>query len=311
MSDDAPASAELDLPRAQTGSSPQHLLTTLFGDFWLHTAVKIPSAFLVDLLHEFGVTPTAGRAAISRLSRRGLLVSQRSGRTTSYGLSEPARQTLVNGGRRIASFGLPGATWDAQWTVVTFSLPEHQRALRHAARGQLRWLGFAPLFDAVWVSPSADATSTLADLVGMGVSNVAVVRAHELPAASAGRSLLSAWDLEGQRDDYLGFITRHEPLRREIREGRVSASRALLTRTSLMDEYRRFPGRDPGLPDALMPDDWPRARTRALFAEVYDGLGTLAAVRVRQLLAERTGPLPALADSVREHTLAEMLTDRP
>ncbi len=44
------------------------------------------------------------------------------------------------------------------WSLVAFSIPEDNRAARDALRKQLRWRGFAPLYDGATPDPStADA----------------------------------------------------------------------------------------------------------------------------------------------------------
>lgn len=81
---------EAAVPPGQGGFVPQRLLITLLGDYWYDHGEHIPSAALVQLLAEFGVSDAGSRAALSRLARRGLLVSSKSGRRTFYGLSERA-----------------------------------------------------------------------------------------------------------------------------------------------------------------------------------------------------------------------------
>jgi hypothetical protein len=83
------------------------------------------------------------------------------------------------------------------------------------------------------------------------------------------------------------------------RHGFVGASEALIARTAVMDTWRNFPNLDPELPDELLPNGWPRRRARAIFAEVYNRLGPLAEVRVRQVLSEFA---PDLSGFVRHHT---------
>src|SRR5919108_6460011 len=58
---------------------PPRLLLTLLGDYWWQREEQLPSAALVALLTEFGVSDTAARAALSRLVRRGLLVTSKHG----------------------------------------------------------------------------------------------------------------------------------------------------------------------------------------------------------------------------------------
>ena len=79
----------------------------------------------------------------------------------------------------------------------------------------------------------------------------------------------------------------------------VGASEALITRTALMDTWRNFPNLDPELPDQLLPPGWPRRQARDIFAEVYNGLGSLAEVRVKQVVSRYA---PELTGFVRHHT---------
>ena len=289
----------VDLPRTQTGSQPQHLLTTLLGDYWLGREEHLPSAALVRLVGEFGVTPVGARAALSRLTRRGLLTSSKSGRRTYYGLTRRAARVLEEGGERIMAFGTSREPWDGRWTVAAFSVPEDQRDLRHALRTRLRWLGFAPLYDGMWVSPRDAVQPALEALAEVEVERATVLVATVAPDGPVKGAPISAWDLDYLCKLYEEFIAAYEPMLERVRHGSVGASEALIARTAVMDTWRNFPNLDPELPDELLPDGWPRQRARAIFAEVYNGLGPLAEVRVRQVLAEFA---PGLSRFVRHHT---------
>src|SRR5579863_4063069 len=133
------AGSDGGLPRAQTGTTPQHLLMTLLGDYWLGRSEHLPSAALVDLLAEFEISEPSARAALNRLTKRGLLVPSKRGRYTHYGLSPHAVPLLRETSRRIVAFGTQqAAAWDGVWTIVAFSVPETQRQLRHSIRSSLR-----------------------------------------------------------------------------------------------------------------------------------------------------------------------------
>jgi phenylacetic acid degradation operon negative regulatory protein len=294
--DDAPAAP---VPGAHGGFQPNHLLLTLLGDYWFDRAEHLPSAALVLLAGEFGVSAVAVRAALSRLRRRGLLAASKVGRRTYYGLTERARGVLADGRRRIMAFGAGPAPWDGTWTVAAFSVPEERREARHSLRTKLRWLGFAPLYDGVWVSPRSAAEPALAALREVGVERITVMSAVVLDGGPPAGAPIAAWDLDDLRARYDAFIAAHEPLLERVRRGRVGASEALLARTALMDQWRNFPNLDPELPDQFLPAGWPRRRARDIFAEVYNGLGPLAEVRVVQALATYA---PDLADFVRHHT---------
>jgi phenylacetic acid degradation operon negative regulatory protein len=290
----------LELETGATGDAqPRHLLVTLLGDYWWDRAEYLPSAALVGLASEFGVTAAAARVALSRLRRRGLLASSKTGRRTYYGLTQRAKLVLAEGRRRIMAFGTRSEPWDGRWTVAAFSVPEEQRALRHTLRTRLRWLGFAPLYDGMWVSPQDAVGQALEVLRGLGVERATVMLATFPPDNPLAGTPITAWDLEHIRKLYEGFVEEYEPLLERVRQGGVGASEALNARTALMDTWRNFPNLDPELPDRLLPPGWPRRQARDIFAEIYDGLGPLAEVRVKQVVS---GHAPELTGFVHHHT---------
>jgi phenylacetic acid degradation operon negative regulatory protein len=110
---------------------------TLYADYWLSTKGWASSAALVRLLAEFGITEASGRAALSRLSRRGMVTVHRNGRRTFYGVDSTAATTLGDAVRKVMAFGDTAQPWDGTWTTVAFSIPEDQREVRHQLRTRL------------------------------------------------------------------------------------------------------------------------------------------------------------------------------
>jgi phenylacetic acid degradation operon negative regulatory protein len=293
-----PGEGELDLPRVQVGARPQHLLLTILGDYWYGRDEHLPSAALVDLLAEFDVTAVGARAALSRLARRGLLSSSKSGRRTYYGLTPRASVVLTEGIHRILSFGAAQPAWNGQWTVAAFSIPEEQRDLRHALRTRLRWLGLASLYDGVWVSPHDVVDDVTAVLVELAVPTATVFASQVAPGGPRGGDPVTAWNLDELRGVYDELIAEYQPLLERARGGRVGTAEALVARTALMDSWRNLPNLDPELPGELLAAPWPRDTARALFVELYDMLAPLAETRVRQVIG---GYDPGLAARVRSH----------
>jgi phenylacetic acid degradation operon negative regulatory protein len=309
---------------------PPRLLLTLLGDYWWQRTESLPSAAIVGLLAEFGVSDSAARAALSRLTRNGLLVTSRSGRRTFVRLSQRAADVLDDGGRRIFSFGATPAPWDGMWSLVAFSIPEEHRAARDELRKELRWLGFAPLYDGLWVCPRDHAGDVMARLKDLGISTATAFRATALPAVTAvgaggaddadgpggpggpGGTLVTAdiparaWDLSGLRDRYQEFTEFAGLLRDQTVAGEITTADALVARTRVMNEWRAFPAMDPDLPDELLPPAWPRAAARDLFITCYDLLGPLAARRVRQIIARYS---PELAGRAAYHSSQLTLSD--
>lgn len=274
---------------------PPRLLLTLLGDYWWQRTEPLPSAALVALLGEFGVSDSAARAALSRLARNELLVLSKSGRRTFHRLSTRAAQILDEGAQRIFSFGHHTREWDGVWSLAAFSVPQDNPRSRYALRERLRWLGFAPLYDALWISPHDRVEEVVQQLDQLGIETATVFRATTVPGLHEKGFPQRAWDLAGLREEYKSFITFAERLRERIVAQRVSPVEALVARTRVMDRWRAFPAMDPELPDELLPDAWPRATARDLFITTYDLLGPLAAHRVRQIIGRYSPELAAQA----------------
>ncbi|MFI5908513.1 PaaX family transcriptional regulator C-terminal domain-containing protein [Dactylosporangium sp. NPDC051541] len=290
-----------DLPRRQSGGSPQSLAVTLVADYTLRNDAWLPAVALVPLLGEFGVSTAAARVAISRLARRAVLESHRRGRFTSYRLTRPAALELSVGGVGIAEFAAGPESWDGCWTFVTFSMPKEESTRRNALRVYLRWHGFAPLYDAVWVSPQPLPAHELAGLAAEAAGAITVVRARHIPLGTgADRSPVEAYDVEAIAERYGRFVRRWSELLPAIAAGSVTGPAAVRARTEVMETYRQFPTIDPMLPTRLMPPGWPRPQARDVFVAVYDGLAGPAQEHVRAVAAD--GPRP----DIEAHTVAEM-----
>ena len=290
--------------RPRSGSTAQSLAVTLVADYTMSTQAWLPSASIVALLDEAGVGAGAARTAISRLSRRGVLESSRDGRYSSYRLSAAAISDLSAGGAWIAGFATRTDPWDGFWTVVSFSFPQEERSQRRALRGQLRWMGYAPLYDALWVSPDAPNPIVMDRLTTITLGAMTMFRARHVELTTrTNRNPIDAWDVAAIARRYNAFIRRWKPLLPRIRTGKVSGAAAVHARTQIMDAYRHFPIIDPQLPIELMPAHWPRADAREVFVAVYDGLAEQAQEHVRAVISQFTD---SAGHEIQAHTTAEM-----
>jgi phenylacetic acid degradation operon negative regulatory protein len=270
---------------------PQRLLVTLLGDHWRGKAEHIPSTALLRLLGEFGVSVQGARSALSRLVRRGLLARSRRGRRTFYGLTARGLELLDEGAKRIFSFGVEQPRWDGTWSVVAFSVAEADRHRRHLLRTRLRWLTFAPLYPGLWISPHQHLEEAAKVLAELGIENVTLFKGSVPSWGSRPGDLLAAWNLESLRESYVDFIRRFRPVRARLRARKLSPAQALVMRTRLMDDWRRFPREDPDLPDDFLPANWPRREARALFDELFRRLAPAAERRVAAIVKEESARL--------------------
>src|SRR4051794_18936900 len=142
------------VPAGGDSARPRSLLTTFFGAFVRDLGGWIAVADLIGLMCDVDLDEQAVRSAVSRLKRRGLVVAERRGGAAGYRLTADAVAMLEAGEARIfdrpASAGASGAAW----LIVSFSIPEAQRALRHRLRSRLEWLGLGTVAPAVWIGPA-------------------------------------------------------------------------------------------------------------------------------------------------------------
>ncbi|HEY8534585.1 MAG TPA: PaaX family transcriptional regulator C-terminal domain-containing protein [Micromonospora sp.] len=298
------AHGTLRIPRRPAVESPRALAVTLLADYTLRHRAWLPSAAIVALLVESGLTAASARTAISRLARRGVLERTRHGRQSLYRLTQPAAATLAAGGRSVVAFALEAESWDGHWTLIAFSVPQERESVRRVLRSRLRWMGFMPLYDGLWVSPNPPPTEITA-LGGNGIGAVTVFRARHVDVAGCvARDPRQAWDMAAIDAHYAAFLTRWGPLVPRVATGDITGAEALRARTEVMEIYRRFKLLDPALPMRLMPPGWLRHQARETFMALYDGLADPAVQYVRRTVARVA---EGFQPGIRAHTVAEMV----
>jgi phenylacetic acid degradation operon negative regulatory protein len=261
-------------------ASARSLLLTVLGEFVLPSGRPVWTSTLLELLADLDVAEKAARQAIMRTSDSGWIEASRVGRETRWSLTVAGTELLREGSERIYSFAAPERTWDGGWLVLTVGVPENNRALRHRLRTQLGWAGLGSPAPGVWVTPRADreprARKVLEDLDLLAGSWSCVATGGQI---GDERSLArAAWDLddvEARYEDFLELVSRRRP--RTDRQ-------ALIAQVRLVQEWRRFPLLDPGLPRELLPPRWTGNRAAEVFRERHAGW----APRAEQAWAELT-----------------------
>jgi phenylacetic acid degradation operon negative regulatory protein len=270
--------------RALGRARSQRLLVTLLGDYWHVDRAPIPSAGLVRVLAEFGIAPANARAALSRMTQRGLLDRSKQGRRTSYGPTEQAWHLLQRGARRIFATD-DGAEWDGTWTLIAFSLPIDDGDLRRLLRARLRWLTFWPLYDATWVTPHDRVDAVRDQLTELGISDALVLRTTDVELLPGGKARLEdAWRLGDLADAYSEFLSRYGEVAHRADDDDVPPDEALVQRTEMVDDWRRLVRDDPDLPTDFLPTSFPRAEARAVFLRAYRALADPARTRFEELV---------------------------
>ncbi|GIJ10486.1 hypothetical protein Van01_37000 [Micromonospora andamanensis] len=279
---------DVRIPRAQIGSSPQHLLTTLLGEYLDSSDADLPSTAVIAILREFGVSESSARAALSRLVKRGLIATRGNGRPPVYHLTAQAIAKHRSRMQYFLNFGAHPPEWTGEWVMASFSIPSSGHTSRHAVRRSLSALKFVGLYDSVWIRPGSDAApvrETLGELLRQVEGARWSVMHVRFDEESGPHGPASAYDLTVLASAYSAFVEQYAELRVAARAGEVDAASALVARTSAMDSWRKFPDIDPDLPHHLLPTPWPRQQARDTFLEIHSTLGALAQSRLIQVAA--------------------------
>ncbi len=248
------------------------ILFTLYGDYVRHYGGTVWVGSLIALMAELGFTPPAVRAAVSRMTRQGWLVSTRAGRASYYALSDRGQERIDEAAQRI--FKLHPERWDGRWRILAVSA-EGDRAQREQLRRELAWIGFAALSRSVYLTPNdlLDRIPALAERYGLVGRFEMFTAEHDGPTQDA--QLASRhWDLRAIDDAYAGFVAEWRP-RLEVERAVVARGEApedakcFLARTGLVHAFRKFLFIDPGLPQEVLPERWTGNEARAVFSAYY------------------------------------------
>jgi phenylacetic acid degradation operon negative regulatory protein len=254
---------------ARPGSTAS-LLRTLIGLFLRPLGGWISAADLVALAADLGIPPAQARTAIARLKQKGLLLAEREG-AIGYRLNPAALPMLQRGDRRI--FAMRQMTDADSWCLVSFSIPETERAVRHQLRRRLQWIGAGVVSPALWICPGhlRDEVVQIVDEVGarqwVTLFPAGMPVTHGTPAEAAA----SWWDLDALAVEHRRFQESLTALPAEPFAAYVQ----------LIDRWRTLPYLDPGLPPSMLPVDWPGARSFAEFAWLSQTLEGPAMAHVR------------------------------
>jgi phenylacetic acid degradation operon negative regulatory protein len=231
-------------------------LFDLYGDHLRTRGSQAPVAAIVRLLAPVGIAAPAVRTAISRMVMQGWLEPVTLDEGRGYRATERANRRLDEAGDRI--YGRRHERWDGCWHLV-FVDPPAARSARVRLRADLGFLGYAELADNVWVSPFARVE--LGSVLERAGATARTARAVDVAPAPT-----EAWDLDELRAEYDGWLANAAGLVAGHLEGHEDDDEAAFAgRFHLVHEWRKFLFADPGLPEDLLPSDWPGRAAAELF----------------------------------------------
>jgi phenylacetic acid degradation operon negative regulatory protein len=247
--------------------APRRLILTLYGLYAREEHNWMSVGSVVRLMGDLGVDAAGVRSSISRLKRRGVLVSMKAGRTAGYALSDSALEVLHEGDTRI--FDRRQVRSSDGFVLVVFSIPESEREKRHTLRTTLSGLGFGTAAPGVWIAPGHLRDEVSRTLERRGLSSyVDLFTAHHEGFSALPEQAARWWDLEGINARYAEFLAQFSDAQARWKRSDDGARTAFEIYVPMLTVWRRLPYLDPGLPLDLLPEDWNGGRAADLFADL-------------------------------------------
>lgn len=272
---------------SRTGS----IIITVFGDAIVPRGGSVWLGTLLEFFEGLDIDASVVRTAMSRLTADGWFEREKVGRNSFYRLVKKGRLTFNIATKHI--YDPPPSDWTGRFELLLIGNAE----VRDSAREPLKNAGFGSPLPGVWVAPSGVPAPEEAS---------SAIRLEVSAEDDSGRRLLSeSWPLGRTADAYLKFMKTFAPLRAFIDRETLTDADAFTARILLIHSYRRVVLRDPLLPVALLPKDWPGSAARALCGEIYRALLPASEQWLDRHGSNENGPLPkAMAElGLRFHVL--------
>src|SRR6187397_1039589 len=229
------------------------LIVTLYGDAVVPRGGSLWIGSLIEIMDLFDIDAGHVRTAMSRLSSDGWLSRVKRGRASHYRLSKRGEGVFLAAARRIY--------FDEQKPFdgnLRIAILEPDLADPAGARRALRDAGFVALSASVQLA-LAEPPAKLSARKGVYILSNTIGKTERHLASAA-------WTLPATAAAYQAFVTQFAPL---DATSDLSPQDALVARILLIHAWRRIVLRDPGLPSALLPDDWPGHAARELTGRIY------------------------------------------
>jgi phenylacetic acid degradation operon negative regulatory protein len=260
---------------SRTGS----IIITVFGDAIVPRGGSVALSTLLEFFAAIDVDSSVVRTAMSRLTADGWFEREKVGRNSFYRLVQRERLTFDIATKHI--YGAPASDWTGRFELLLIA----NGGDRDAAREALKNAGFGSPLPGVWVAPSG---------VPIPEEAKGAIRLEVSAEDDSGRRLLSeSWPLERTAEAYRRFMKSFEPLRAWVARDKLSDIGAFTARVLLIHHYRRVVLRDPLLPVALLPRDWPGGAARKLCGDIYRGLLPASEQWLDRHASNENGLLPA------------------
>jgi phenylacetic acid degradation operon negative regulatory protein len=260
---------------SRTGS----LIITFYGDAILPRGGSVWLGTLLQFLALLQIDGGVVRTAVSRLAADGWLDRDKVGRKSFYKLAKDGRARFEAAVAHV--YNPHPSDWAGQFELLLIV----NAADREAARDALAEAGFGSPIPGVWIAPAGVAVPKAAS---------GAIRLDVSADSEMGRRLIAdSWSLQRTAESYRDFLHLFAPLDGWVSREDISPDDAILARILLIHHYRRVILRDPLLPAALLPADWPAQEARSFCGRLYRALLPASERWLDDHGESRTGALPA------------------
>lgn len=261
-----------------------------FSFFGLKRGGELPGGWFVKALGAAGREVAVVRQTLYRMENEEELITRKVGRMKFYTPSPYALAEIEAGSQKIFSRSV--RPWDGLWTIVHVGLRTELLA-KHRERvvALLAVEGYARMDANTFVHPNAPVERLVNALHDRARAEVTVVRGP-LAIGDAAQALVALWKLGALKQRYQRSIRKLSALTDHARTS-VDDRDAFLMRFAVVFDHLGVAWDDPGLPTALLPDDWPGDRARTMAAQLYERLLPAATRFADRLLNEVLASSPA------------------
>ena len=261
-----------------------------FSFFGLQRGGELPGGWFVKALGAAGRELAVVRQTLYRMEHEEELITRRVGRMKFYRPSPYALAEIEAGAQKI--FAPVSREWDGQWTIVHVGLRTPQLE-KHRERvvALLAVEGYARMDANTFVHPTAPVERLVNALHSRARTDVTVVRGS-LANSDVQSTLVALWRTGSLKQRYQRSIRKLAAMR-ERASASLDDREAFLMRFAVVFDHLGVAWDDPGLPQALLPDDWPGEEARAMASHLYQQLLPAATRYADHLLEEVIGHSPA------------------
>jgi phenylacetic acid degradation operon negative regulatory protein len=270
------------------------LIVTIYGDAIVPRGGSLWLGSLLDMVAGFGVEAGLVRTAMSRLVADCWLERIRVGRNSYYSLSATGAAEFATATTRIYRADHPAWSGEMDIAIITTADAGRRGSLRESMLRE----GYGQAAANVMLRPRAQDMKVETGSAARDVISLVTQPDNGEKAQALARA---CWQLEELDASYRHFLKAFGPVAAVIEEGApLDDAQAFQLRTLLIHDWRRIVLRDPLLPEAMLPKDWPGTRARDLVASVYRRILGASEHWLDRHAVNEDGPIPGPGSALRD-----------